>query len=138
MVLLIAMLPGILDASALIGLAAANVAMILFGFLMERYETPGQASFLPFWFGSLAGVAPWIAIAVYLASPGSTAQPPGFVYGIFGSLFFFFNIFALNMYLQYKRIGPWRDYLFGESVYAMLSLTAKSLLAWQVFAGTLA
>ena len=41
------------------------------------------------------------------------------------------------MFLQYKRIGPWRDYLYGERGYIMLSLTAKSALAWQVFAGTL-
>jgi hypothetical protein len=39
--------------------------------------------------------------------------------------------------LQYKKIGPWRDYLFGEATYVLLSLTAKSLLAWLVFANTL-
>jgi hypothetical protein len=42
------------------------------------------------------------------------------------------------MYLQYRRVGPWRDYLFGEKGYMILSLVAKSALAWQVFGGTLA
>lgn len=42
------------------------------------------------------------------------------------------------MVLQYRQVGPWRDYLFGEKAYIVLSLTAKSALAWQVFAGTLA
>jgi hypothetical protein len=88
--------------------------------------------------GCLAGAIPWIAIGFYLFSPGSTAQPPGFVYGIFASLFVFFNIFALNMWLQYRRVGRWRNYLFGERVYVLLSLVAKSALAWQVFGGTLA
>jgi hypothetical protein len=41
------------------------------------------------------------------------------------------------MVLQYRRVGPWRDYLFGETAYMVLSLVAKSALAWQVFAGTL-
>ncbi len=41
------------------------------------------------------------------------------------------------MFLQYRRTGPWRDYLFGEAVYVLLSLTAKSALAWQIFASTL-
>ena len=41
------------------------------------------------------------------------------------------------MVLQYKKIGPWRDYLFGEKMYVVLSLVAKSALAWQIFAGTL-
>jgi hypothetical protein len=60
------------------------------------------------------------------------------VYGIVISLFLFFNSFALNQWLQYARVGPWRDYLFGERVYVLLSLVAKSALAWQVFAGALA
>lgn len=53
------------------------------------------------------------------------------------SIFLFFNVFAVNMFLQYKKVGPWKDYLFGERVYVFLSLFAKSALAWQVFAGTL-
>jgi hypothetical protein len=115
-----------------------NASMILFGWLQERYERPGKPSFLPFWFGAIAGIVPWIAIGIYLISPGNAASPPGFVYGIFISLFVFFNIFAVNMLLQYRRVGPWRDYVLGESVYVALSLVAKSALAWQVFGGTLA
>jgi hypothetical protein len=53
------------------------------------------------------------------------------------SLFVFFNSFAINQVLQYRQIGPWRNYLFGEAVYVALSLVAKSALAWQVFANTL-
>ena len=59
------------------------------------------------------------------------------MYAIYVSLFVFFNAFAVNMILQYRRFGRWRDYLFGERVYLWLSLRAKSALAWQVFAGTL-
>jgi hypothetical protein len=43
-----------------------------------------------------------------------------------------------TMWLQYRRVGRWRSYLFGERAYFVLSLVAKSALAWQVFAGTLA
>jgi hypothetical protein len=46
--------------------------------------------------------------------------------------------FALNQYLQYRKIGPWRSYAFGEKAYLVLSLGAKSALAWQIFAGSLA
>ncbi len=137
MIVLIAMLTGITDIAALIGIFAANAAMIFFGAMQERYERPG-GSLWPFWLGCVVGVAPWLAIGVYLWSPGSAAQPPAFVYAIFGSLFVFFNIFAINMWLQYRRIGRWRTYTFGETAYITLSLVAKSALAWQVFAGTLA
>jgi hypothetical protein len=137
MIVLIAMLTGISDIAALIGLFAANAAMIFFGAVQERYERPG-GSLWPFWLGCVVGIAPWLAVGLYLWSPGSAAEPPAFVYAIFVSLFVFFNIFAINMWLQYRRIGRWRTYAFGETVYITLSLVAKSALAWQVFAGTLA
>ena len=113
MVVLIAMLTGISDIAALVGLFSANAAMIFFGAVQERYESPG-GSLWPFWLGCVVGIAPWLAIGVYLWSPGSAAEPPAFVYAIFASLFVFFNVFALNMWLQYRRVGRWRSYLFGE------------------------
>jgi len=133
MIVLIAQLTGISDIAALIAIFSVNACMILFGALQEKYENPGRPSWLPFWFGSFAGAIPWIAIAIYVWAPGLNTSPPGFVYGIIASLFVFFNCFAINMVLQYKEVGPWRDYLFGEKVYILLSLTAKALLAWQVF-----
>jgi len=50
----------------------------------------------------------------------------------------FFMSFALNQYMQYREVGPWRSYAFGEKVYLVLSLGAKSALAWQIFGGSLA
>lgn len=140
MIVLIAQLVGISDAAALVALFGVNAAMILFGWLQEKYETPGEGGWLPFIFGSIAGAVPWIAISIYLFTlwSASAASPPGFVYGIFVSLFLFFNVFALNQWLQYRARGRWADYLYGERVYITLSLVAKSLLAWQVFAGALA
>jgi hypothetical protein len=140
MIVLIAQLVGISDIAALLALFGVNAAMILFGWLQEHYEEPGGHGWLPFSFGCTAGIVPWLAIGIYLLSPGSasSATPPGFVYAIFISLFVFFNVFALNQWLQYRARGRWSDYLFGERIYILLSLTAKSALAWQVFAGTLA
>ncbi len=139
MIVLIVMICGVSDIAALLAIFGVNASMILFGLLMEKYERPGNPNWLPFLFGCFAGIIPWIAVVVYVVSPGlSGANPPGFVYGIIASLFVFFNIFAVNMVLQYKQVGRWRDYLFGEKIYIILSLTAKALLAWQVFAATLA
>ncbi|MFC1924702.1 heliorhodopsin HeR [Chloroflexota bacterium] len=133
MIVLIAQICGISDIAALLGIFGVNASMILFGALQEKYEKPGKRNLLPFWFGTFAGIIPWIAIVIYVISPGLTVSPPGFVYGIIVSLFVFYNCFAVNMILQYRQIGPWRDYLYGEKVYILLSLTAKALLAWQVF-----
>jgi hypothetical protein len=135
MIVVIAMLVGIYDVASLILIFALNASMILFGWLMELHnQATAKTNWTAYWSGCFAGAVPWIAVAVYLAGGG---RAPGFVYGIFASLFVFFNVFAVNMLLQYRRVGRWRDYGYGERVYMLLSLTAKSLLAWQVFAGTL-
>jgi hypothetical protein len=138
MIVLISQITGISDIAALLAIFGINACMILFGALQEKYEKPGKPSWLPFWFGSFAGIIPWVAIVIYTIAPGLNVSPPGFVYAIIISLFVFFFIFAVNMILQYKKVGPWRDYLFGEKVYIILSLTAKALLAWQVFFPVLA
>ena len=136
MLVIIALLPGITDVTALAALFALNAAMILFGWLMEKHnQTTPRTDWTAFVFGSIVGVVPWAIVGFQIAGAGSDV--PGFVYGIFASIFVLFNVFAVNMLLQYKRVGPWRDYLFGERVYILLSLTAKSALAWQIFANTL-
>jgi len=133
MLILIATLTGIWDVAAVIGLFAANSAMILFGWLQETDHQPG-GSMTPFWFGTIIGLLPWVAIGYHLLAADGT---PGFVIGIFVSLFVLFSSFGLNQWLQYRQIGRWRDYLFGEAAYIWLSLIAKSLLAWQIFANVL-
>ena len=139
MVVLIAMLAGIWQLTALVALFGANAAMILFGLLMERTQRPGpEADWTPFWFGALVGSVPWIAIAFQLARAYEKTEVPGFVAAIFFSLLVLFALFAVNQALQYRRVGPWRDYLYGERAYILLSLTAKSVLAWQVYGGALA
>ena len=138
MIVLIALITGISNVGAVIAIFGVNASMILFGWLQEKYVEPG-GGLLPFWFGCIAGIVPWIVILIYVIAPGSTSgnETPGFVYGIIISLFVLFNCFALVQYLQYNPVGKWANYLRGEKAYIVLSLVAKSALAWQVFAGTL-
>lgn len=138
MIVLIAFYNGIVEISAIFAIIGANVAMILFGWLQELMNPPGRTvtTMVPFWFGCVAGAAPWVAITWNLAA--SREDVPGFVFGIFVSLFIFFVSFALNQWLQYREVGRWRSYAFGEQSYLVLSLIAKSALAWQIFAGSLA
>ena len=136
MILGIALVFGINDVAGLLGIAGSNIAMILFGWIMEVVNKPGEKVWwTPFWFGCIVGIVPWIGLVIYLLGPGD--DMPKFVYGIFVSIFIFFNLFALNQYLQYKQVGKWSNYLYGERVYLILSLTAKSALAWQLYGNTL-
>lgn len=137
MVLLIGSYSGITEITAVIGIAGANVAMILFGWLQEKFNPPGrtETTMMPFWFGTLAGIAPWVAIWFNTLTAD---EVPGFVYGIVIAETVFFFSFGLSQWLQYRRVGRWKSYLYGEKTYLVLSLVAKSVLAWQIFGGSLA
>ena len=141
MIVVIAALAGVQEIGTLIAIFGVNAAMILFGWSMEvANEGRARPQWLHYVFGCIAGAVPWLVIFVTLlisaTEPGS-APIPGFVIAIFVTLLIFFNVFAINMVLQYRKIGRWRDYLYGERAYMLFSLIAKSLLAWQVFFGTL-
>jgi hypothetical protein len=141
MIVLIGMLVGLWDLGALILIFTLNATMNLFGIMMELHNQHTQkTNWTAFIYGCIAGIVPWIVIMLYFvgAVNSGDAKPPPFVYAIVPALFVFFNIFAINMVLQYKKIGPWKDYLFGERVYIILSLSAKTVLCWLIWTGTLA
>jgi hypothetical protein len=140
MMLAISLLSGIYDLASLVMIFALDAVMNLLGLAMESHnQKEKKVNWITFNIGTLAGIIPWVAfgIYVYASREFGGGNIPNFVYWIYVSIFFFFNTFAINMYLQYKKVGKWKDYLFGEQMYVLLSLVAKSLLAWQVFGGTL-
>jgi hypothetical protein len=135
MIVIIAMLTTILDLGTLLALFTLTAVMNLMGLMMELHnQTTQKTDWTSYIIGCIAGFVPWVVIFIPLIAAESV---PDFVIYIFVSIAIFFNCFAINMYLQYKKIGKWKDYLHGERVYIILSLVAKSALAWQVFAGTL-
>jgi hypothetical protein len=141
MIVLIGMLVGVWDLGTMIAIFGVNAMMNLFGIMMELdNQTTKKTDWTAFIYGCIAGIVPWIVILLYFfgALSSAGAEPPGFVYAIIPTIFVFFNIFAVNMFLQYKKVGRWKDYLFGERIYIVLSLAAKTALAWMIFAGTLA
>ncbi len=142
MIVIIAALAGIQEIGTLVAIFGVNAAMNLFGWSMESAnQGRAKTQWNHYIFGVVAGIVPWVVITIALWSaatePGAAAIP-GFVWAIFVSLFISFNIFAITMILQYRKIGRWKDYLVGEKTYMFMSLFAKTILAWQVFAGTLA
>jgi len=140
MIVIIAELMGIYDLGTLLALFTLTAVMNLMGLMMELHnQTTEKTDWTAYNIGCIAGIVPWIVIAIYFGGSLIAAEGgvPNFVIGIFVSLAVFFNLFAVNMLLQYKKAGKWKEYLYGERVYILLSLVAKSALAWQVFFGTL-
>lgn len=140
MIVLIATLFGIYDIATLLLIFIANAAMNIFGLVMEEINAgveKDHVKWSPFVWGTIVGIGPWIAILLYMFGTGNFDQVPWFVWAIVGTYFVAFNTFPINMILQYKKIGKWQDYLFGERVYIILSLVAKSFLAWLVLFGAM-
>lgn len=138
MIVLIAMFFGVYDLSSLILIVGLNATMNLMGLQMEIHnQTTEKTDWTAFIIGTFSGLIPWVIIILYLGGNPGVANAPWFVWAVLGAYFFFFWTFPVNMILQYKKVGKWKDYLFGERGYIVLSLVSKSLLAWLVFAGTL-
>jgi hypothetical protein len=148
MIVGIASLSFITDAGALIAIAVCNASMNLFGWSMEEANIGRKnVQWSHYIFGCIAGIAPWIAlfttVGLSLANWPTGVGPNGrsleefkpVLITIYVSLFISFNIFAVNMVLQRLKVGKWADYLHGERSYMILSLVAKTLLAWQVWTG---
>jgi len=138
MIVLLAVLFGIYDIGALILIFFLNAVMNLFGLLMEKInQYTAKTDWSAFIYGAIAGIIPWVVIIMYAFGNSDPTQTPWFVYAIFASYLVFFNLFPINMILQYRKVGKWRDYLYGERAYIILSLIAKSVLAWLVFFGVM-
>ena len=140
MIVLISTLFGIYDIVSLMLIFCLNASMNLFGLVMEQLNSTknkDKVNWEPFIWGSIAGIAPWIAILTYMFGTGNFDMVPWFVWAIVATYFVAFNTFPVNMVLQYKKVGKWKDYIYGERVYIILSLVAKSILAWLVFFGAM-
>lgn len=140
MMVAIALLSGVADFSTLVMIFVLDLIMNLMGLMMELQNKGAKTvNWATYWIGCLAGIIPWIVFAIYIIGTNvyGSGGIPTFVYFIYASMLVFFSSFAINMCLQYRKKGAWANYLYGERVYMILSLVAKTVLAWQVFFGTL-
>jgi len=140
MIVLVAVLFGVIDIASLILIFVVNALMNFFGLVMEQMNAgfeKGKVKWGPFIWGSIAGITPWVVVALYIFGSGNIADAPWFVWAILFTYFFAFNAFPFNMVAQYLKLGKWKNYLVGEKTYIILSLVAKSILAWLVLFGAM-
>ena len=140
MLVVLLMLGGLIELSTVVFIFTLNFIMNLMGLMMEKYnQLTSKTSWLPFNIGVLAGIVPWIMGGLYFwVSTNNIADSvPGYAQFGFLLTFLFFNSFAINMWLQYKKIGKWSSYVYGERAYIVLSLVSKSALGWIIVLGTL-
>jgi hypothetical protein len=140
MLVVLLMLGGLIELSTVVFIFTLNFIMNLMGLVMEKYnQLTDTTSWFPFNIGVLAGLVPWIMGGLYFWVSTNNIADSIPVYAQFGFLltFLFFNSFAINMWLQYKKIGKWKVYAYGEKAYIVLSLVSKSALGWIIVLGTM-
>lgn len=146
MIALLALLFGMYDIISLILLMSLNACMNLFGLLMEILnQNKIKKDWTPFYFGCFAGVFSWLSVYLYLINMADSKNTPYFAWAILITYTIMFQTFPINMILQKKGINRWGDkfwgyrmsgYYYGEIVYQVLSIIAKSILIWLIFAGS--
>jgi hypothetical protein len=138
MIWIISTFVGIWDFWSLAMIFVLNAMMIMFGYLMELInQKTEKTNWSAFILGSISGGFPWVVLFAYFTGDiiASENNIPNFVYVIFIVYLVLFMSFAVNQVLQYKGVGRWKDYLYGERTYIVLSFVAKTLLVWLVFIG---
>jgi hypothetical protein len=140
MLVVLMMLGGLIELPTVVFIFTLNFIMNMMGLMMEKHnQLTSKTDWFPFNIGVLAGIVPWIMGGLYFwVSTNNIADAiPGYARLGFLLTFLFFNTFAVNMWLQYKKLGKWKDYAYGEKAYIVLSLTAKTALGWTIVLGTL-
>lgn len=140
MLVVLMMLGGLIELSSVVFIFTLNFIMNMMGLMMEKHnQLTNKTDWFPFNIGVLAGIVPWIIGGLYFwVSTNNIADAiPGYAQFGFLLTFLFFNTFAVNMWLQYKKLGKWKDYAYGEKAYIVLSLTAKTALGWTIVLGTI-
>lgn len=137
---MIAQLSGITDIHLLFCIFVLAAITMVLGAVHESVNAKARADgFKMNWFPFLAAwiphLASWAVIYCYFFKAVIEASPPNFVYAIVFILFVLDGTFAILFYLQWAKIGYFKDYVRGEFGFIVLSFTAKSLLAWINYGG---
>ena len=139
MLVTIGLLSGVYDLSSLLMIFVLSATANLLWLLNEvQNQQARKPNWLTFALGCVAGIVPWIVVGMYsLGAHMYGAGVPSFMHWVWASIFILFAAVPINMYLQYRKIGSWTNYVYTERIFMILSFVAKTVLAWQVFAGSL-
>ena len=130
----------------ILAMSAALIAVTqFFGHATEQYLKFAHGKVRPierwqfFFMGWVSFLVPWVSVyyAFYDSLSRSDPGPPDWVYAIIWTLLLAFSSFAVAMgYFIWNYDDVFVAYK-TERIYIVLSIVAKTLLAWQLFAGLL-
>lgn len=135
MTVLLGTLAGVYDVHTSFLVAVLTGICNILGIAIEAMpkdpETRRGVPLFLYWVASIALIASILPQLCYFFS--NVENIPGFVYAAYLLTFVCYLGFALNFYFYYFL--DWYDFSRSEVIYVILSFTAKTFLAWDVFGG---
>eukprot|EP00276_Gloeochaete_wittrockiana_P008621 CAMPEP_0184645900 /NCGR_PEP_ID=MMETSP0308-20130426/2494_1 /TAXON_ID=38269 /ORGANISM="Gloeochaete witrockiana, Strain SAG 46.84" /LENGTH=273 /DNA_ID=CAMNT_0027075389 /DNA_START=127 /DNA_END=945 /DNA_ORIENTATION=- len=129
----IAMLSGITDIHILWSIFGLCWIVMVLGYIfeVENGNRRGKSkNWFSYWIAFVPHMWNWAIILCYFFTIVRRGSPPAFVWAIIFVLFILDATFAVIFGLQWAEVGKFKDYVFGEYGFIILSFTAKQLLAW--------
>lgn len=135
LMVIISLLTGISDVSALVMVVALLVSQSVFGYWAAGQKTAVKQSY---GIAVAISVIAWLVIlftAVSAAIYGTHVA--SFMYGVYATAIIGFAAQGTLTYSALKHKGKWADVYYAERGYLCIALITISAVAWQIFAGAL-
>lgn len=135
----ISQVAGVTDLYTLVLTFFLGMATILFGLMHERLNAKNRADgyvqdYSAFWAACLMHLASWAVTIAYFVQ-GMAKVDSSLALGLVVTLFLLELTFPLVFILQWRKIGPFKDFLIGEFSFCLLSFTTKTFIAWTTLIG---
>jgi hypothetical protein len=139
---IVGLLTGVFDIFLQISLFVLCAGMMIYAYMFEQLNVRRQygepVNWVPFWSGLFLGSLPWAIIFSYYLSAVHDYQGWTSIWSsVVFSIFLTYALSMLNMFFTVKNWTFWKDYVFSEKIFLLLSVTAKTLLLWQIYFGRL-
>jgi hypothetical protein len=131
---LVALLFGAADAAVLVAIIALCVVMALGSLAVQTNKRVWPWGV----FGIVAGLGLWAIIGLYaLGGFVYGVRAPGYAYSAAAVVLLGMVAVGVNLCLQTRATGRWRDPAFAEKCFIVLDFVCGTALVWIVFAGVL-
>jgi hypothetical protein len=135
----IAQVSGVTDVSTLALIFILTQSTMFYAMLHEIINAKNRAdgfkqNYLPVVLAFIPNTATWGVIFAYFAQ--GIGKVEASLAAIIVLILFLLELsFPIVFFLQWKMVGPFKDYLIGEFAFIVLSFTTKTFLAWATVIG---
>ena len=138
MIAIVALLSGINSLLSLMMIILVSVAVTMSGLLMEMANERRRNVIWGAYKLAVSLIASgWLVMMItFLSIYWSTNRSlPAELLALYIIVTVLVATFSITMWFHYKRIGPWKDYLYSEKMYIVVNFLAKTAFAAVMYVG---